>query len=102
MSDEQDRAEAIDEDEVEAPFPPERPLGVEDADAPDSFAGRTVREEPDVVSADPELIRPYAEDDLLDAEPQLVAEAAIGRPDPDGDGEEPTAEEAALHLEPEP
>jgi hypothetical protein len=99
MSDEQDRAEAIDEEEVDVPFPPEQPLGVEDADAPDTFAGRTVREEPDVVTADRELIRPYAEDDLLDAEPQLVADAAIGRPDPDGDGEEPSAEETALHLE---
>jgi hypothetical protein len=104
MSDEQDRAEAIDEDEVAAPFPPEQPLGVEDTDVPDSFAGRGVREEPEIgaTSREGELIRPYAEDDLLDAEPQLVAEATTEAPDPESDGQEPSAEEAALHFEAEP
>jgi hypothetical protein len=101
MSDEQDQAEALDEEEIDGPFPPDEPLGADDTQEPDSFAGRSVREEPDRLIAERPVVRPFAEDDLLDDESQLIADAAEGAPDPEADGQPPSAEEAAMHLDDE-
>ena len=118
MSDEQDRAEALDEDVVDdeddysgdevgddlPDFPPDRPLGVNtvgvtavEEDAGESFAERTYREEPEDARADDrsdvgQLVDPdstSAEDD----EEELLGEAepGVGL----------SAEEAAMHIEPE-
>jgi len=118
VSDEQDRAELFDEDKVDEvddlkgdefgddlpEFPPDRPLGVNtvgitpvEEDAGESFAERTFREEPEDDD--------WQEDDTLagqlvdpDASSLDVEEELIGLVEP---GEGLTAEEAAMHIEPE-
>ena len=68
MSDDQDRAENLDEDmigtddavtsdQAEAEYPPERPHGIQFADADvtdESFAERSRQEEPEVWGAEPD------------------------------------------------
>ncbi len=109
MSDPQDRAEALDQDQVGAGhFPPDEPLGAdEDEVTPrgertnESFAERDERHEPDVIEADEPVIQPYqdADADVLDAEKDAVAEAEIDARDPEADSAPPPAEETALHVE---
>lgn len=107
MSDPQDRAEALDADKVDADYPPEEPLGVdEDEVTPrgertdESFEERDARHQ---VAPDEErpVVRPYhdAEEDLLDDEAQAVADAEEGARDPESDPVPDPAEEAALHVE---
>lgn len=128
MSDDpQQQAEALDEDVVDdaddlngdlvgesfPDFPPEHPLGVDtvgvtaiEEDAGESFAERTWREEPDVgAGAEPEdaveedgvdgvigqLVDPAAAS--LDREAQQIADSEPG--------EAESAEEAAMHVEPD-
>jgi hypothetical protein len=116
--DPQDIAEALDEEVVDdvddrsgdefgeglPSYPPDRPLGVNtvgvtpvEEDAGESFAERARREEPEVGEPDErsevgQLVEPDASS--LDDEEELVGE------------EEPgaglSAEEAAMHIEPEP
>jgi hypothetical protein len=107
MSDEQDRAEALDADEVGEGYPPDEPLGVDQAEVTplgertsESFEERDARHE--VVPDDERpVIRPYheAEEDVLDDEAQVVADAEVGGRDPESDDVPAPAEEAALHLE---
>jgi hypothetical protein len=117
MTDDQDAAEAYDEEVVDdvddysgdeagddlPSYPPERPLGVTmfgvtavEEDAGESFAERTLREVPEGTVDDDrsdvgQLVDPGA--GTLDDEEELIAE------------EEPgaglSAEEAAMHIEPE-
>ncbi|HEX4868605.1 MAG TPA: hypothetical protein VFV32_13420 [Acidimicrobiales bacterium] len=108
MSDEQDRAEALDADELGEGFPPDEPLGVDEAEVTplgertsESFEERDARQETLPDEADRPVIRPYheADEDLLDDEAQAVADAEIGGRDRDSDDVPESAEEAALHLE---
>ena len=117
MSDPQDTAEAFDSDVIDddddyagddlPSFPPDRPLGVNtvgvtavEEDAGESFAERTLRELPEDlpdIDADDELLEvgqlvdPSAT--TFDDEPELIADAEPG--------EVLSAEEAAMHIEPE-
>ena len=118
MSDDpQDRAETYDEDVVDdvddrsgdefgddlPEYPPDRPLGVNtvgvtpvEEDAGESFAERTMREEPEVVPGDDgqehgQLVDPNAAS--LDDQEELIGEEAPG--------EGMSAEESAMHIEPE-
>jgi hypothetical protein len=118
MSDEQDRAEAYDEDVVDdvddyagdevgdglPDYPPERPLGVNtvgvtaiEEDAGESFAERSLREEPEDGWAGRrtggvgQLVDPEATS--FDDEDELIGEAEPG--------DALSAEEAAMHIEPE-
>ncbi len=60
MADEQDQAEAVDNDELDGAYPPDRTLGIPDAGreagtdpgAPKSVAGRMAREEPATVPSE--------------------------------------------------
>ena len=107
MADEQDRAEALDADKIDGEYPPDDPLGVDgwgvtgDEQAQrESLAERFGREEPVQPDAERPVIQPYAEseEDLLDDEAQLVADAEIDARDPEADGMPEPAEEAALRL----
>lgn len=112
MADEQDRAEALDSDKLDPEYPPEDPLGADDRGVtpaeeaePESFAERTGRQEPEAIAAegidaDRPVVRPYVEpeEDLVDDEGQLVADAHIDDADPEADGMPEPAEEAALRL----
>ena len=117
MSDDQDQAEAYDEDVVDdvddysgdvvgaglPDFPPDRPLGVNtvgvtpvEEDAGESFAERSLREEPedDVPEARSDvgrLVDPEAT--AFDDEEELIGEAEPA--------DDLSAEEAAMHIEPE-
>ena len=121
MSDPQDNAEAYDQDVVDEVidyagddvgddlrnFPPDRPLGVNtvgvtpvEEDAGESFAERTLREVPeddglggalDDESEVGQLVDPDAAS--LDDEAELIGEVEPG--------DVLTAEEAAMHIEPE-
>jgi hypothetical protein len=128
VSDPQDSAEAYDQDVVDEAidysaddvgddlpsFPPDRPLGVNtvgvtpvEEDAGESFAERTLREEPEDFDLADELLELDELDELdtevgqlvdpdatsFDSEAELVAEAEPGAV--------LTAEEAAMHIEPE-
>lgn len=61
MADEQDQAEALDDDELDGAYPPDRTLGVADAvseagtdpGAPESLAERMTREEPEQAPSEP-------------------------------------------------
>ena len=119
MSDDpQDTAEAFDEDVADSvddrsgdefgddlpTYPPDRPLGVNqvgvtpvEEDAGESFAERTLREEPDVLApGDDEVVGQLVDPNAtsFDDEEALVADEVSG--------EALTAEEAAMHVEPEP
>jgi len=107
MSDPQDRAEALDADKIDPDYPPEEPLGADEAEVTprgertdESFEERDARHQvgPD---GDRPVVRPYheADEDLLDDEPQAVADAEEGASDPESDPVPAPAEEAALHLE---
>ncbi|MFP5254501.1 MAG: hypothetical protein ACLGI8_01480 [Acidimicrobiia bacterium] len=107
MSEPQDRAEALDADKIDAEYPPEEPLGVdEDEVTPrgertdESFEERDARHQ---VASDEAraVVRPYhdGEEDVLDDEAQAVAEAEEGVGDLEGDPVSAPAEEAALHVE---
>jgi len=107
MSDEQDRAEALDADELGEGFPPDEPLGVDEAEVTplgertsESFEERDARQETEAEDQRP-VIRPYheADEDLLDDESQAVADAEVGGRDRESDDVPESAEEAALHLE---
>jgi hypothetical protein len=114
MTDEQDRAEATDADVVDdvddysgdedlADFPPDRPLGVKtvgvtpvEEDAGESFAERTSRQvpedaAPDDIAAVGQLVDPDAS--TLDDEEELLGE--------EQPGVGLSAEEAAMHIEPD-
>lgn len=124
MSDPQDNAEAYDQDVVDEAidysgddvgddlpsFPPDRPLGVNtvgvtpvEEDAGESFAERTLREVPEDFDLDlaegldgdesevGQLVDPDAAS--FDDEAELIADAEPGAV--------LTAEEAAMHIEPE-
>jgi len=117
VSDPQDQAEAYDEDVVDdaddrtgdevgdglPDFPPERPLGVGtvgvtalEEDAGDSFAERSLREVPeDGPVGDEGGIGQLADPDAatLDEEAELLGEVEPGAV--------LSAEEAAMHIEPE-
>lgn len=109
MSDPQDRAEALDEDVVDTvddrtgdeygealpAYPPDELLGADEDEAPDSFAERTWREEPERGAGRPgsdvgELVDPAGP---IDDEPRLVADETEGIPT--------GPEESAIHLDPE-
>lgn len=107
MSDPQDRAEALDADKLTDEYPPDEPMGVDEPEVTphgestsESFEERDERmeAEPD---ADEEVIQPYSEvsEDVLDVEPQAVAEANPEGRDPATDSAPPAAEEAAMHIE---
>lgn len=120
--DPQDRAEALDADEIGGEYPPEEPMGVDEAEVTpqgeatsESFEERDARHRADD-GADRPLVQPYheADEDLLDDEAQAVADAEEGDPragqvttEADGGGAAaaeddpapPAAEEAALHIE---
>lgn len=108
MADEQDRAEALDDDKIDPEFPPDEPLGADSRGVtaaeealPESLAERVGREQAEEgIDAERPVVRPYAEpeEDLLDEEGQLVADAEIGDADPEADGMPEPAEEAALRL----
>jgi hypothetical protein len=113
MADEQDKAEALDEDQHDADFPPDQPQGVDDPTqddrVEDDVATRALREEPDFIereesAADRPLVQPYVDEgeSVLDTEKDLVAEAELGGQDREADGAPPAAEEAALHIEEAP
>jgi hypothetical protein len=116
--DPQDWAEALDEDVVDdvddrtgdefgddlPGHPPDRPLGVNtvgvtpvEEDAGESFAERSLREEPEEAGAEDtsrgvgQLVDPNTS--TLDDEEELVGEAEPG--------DALSAEEAAMHIEPE-
>lgn|GEM_PF-4942336 len=105
--DAQARAEALDDDKLDAEFPPDEPLGVNERgvtaieeDAPESFAERSAREASPQPDEDRPVVQPYSEagEDLLDEEAELVADAEIDGRAPEADGMPEPAEEAALHL----
>ncbi|MGV3760028.1 MAG: hypothetical protein ACO1PW_10885 [Actinomycetota bacterium] len=107
MSDPQERAEALDADKIDADYPPEEPLGVDQAEVTplgertdESFEERDARHQ---VAPDDErpVVQPYheADEDILDEEAQAVAEAEEGPQDPESDPVPAPAEEAALHVE---
>jgi hypothetical protein len=129
VADEQDRAELLDDDRVEGPFPPDQPEGLgqygltpreEELDEP--LEERVLREEPDVLPPDEDrvegLVDP-APEGSIDLEGQLVADGgrgddlgALDEGDPLAGDEtlrdtplersaETPAEEAAVHVEPE-
>lgn len=119
MSDPQDVAESLDEDVIEdvddfsgdevgddlPEYPPERPLGVDavgvtavEEDAGESFAERTRQEVPETTTLEDDtswevgqLVDPDATS--FDDEEHLIAE--------EEPGEGLSAEEAAMHIEPE-
>jgi hypothetical protein len=103
----QDRAEALDDSKVDTEFPPEEPLGVDkpgvtaiEEQADETFAERTDRavvEDPEVTAP---VVQPYhdAQEDVVDDEAELVAEAEVDGRDPEADGVPEPAEEAALRL----
>jgi hypothetical protein len=98
MADEQDGAEAVDEEVLaDEPYPPDRPQAVDEDQVPDSLATRARREAPLVPDDERRVIQPYEgpDADLVDDEPQAVAEETV---DPDRAGDA-GAEEAALHEE---
>jgi hypothetical protein len=112
MADEQSRAEVLDDDNIGAEFPPDRPLGVDDRTADnavvDSVAERADREVPENTdTAEPPVMVPIVDesDQYYDGEKDLVAEVEER---PTGDGSESSsiasdrvpvpAEEAAIHL----
>lgn len=109
-SDPQDRAEATDADKLAAEYPPDEPVGVDEAEVTpvgeatsESFEERDARQELGPGDQRP-VVQPYhePEEDLLDEEAQAVAEAEVGSRDPDSDSAPPPAEEAAVHVEDEP
>ncbi len=61
MADEQDQAEALDDEELDGAYPPDRVMGIPDAvseagtdpGAPESVVGRTYREEPEDLPREP-------------------------------------------------
>ena len=116
-SDSQDRAEALDEDVIDrhddgstedydgdefgeglVDYPPDRPLGVDDADdVEDSLVERVAREEPErparharVADEVGELVDPAGP---VDHEERLIADET--------DSDDLSPEEPAMHLEPE-
>jgi hypothetical protein len=135
--DPQDLAEALDEDKADdiddrsgdafgddlPDFPPDRPMGVKtvgvtavEEDAGESFAERTLREEPDVTE-ELDLDDPEDDDELVlldDEESEIDAGSEVGQlVEPDASslddeaqqiaeaegGEVLSAEEAAMHIE---
>lgn len=107
MSDPQDRAEALDADKIDADYPPEEPLGVDEPEVTprgertdESFEERDARHEVAPEEERPS-VRPYheAEEDVLDEEAQAVADAEEGPRDTESDPTPDPAEEAALHIE---
>jgi hypothetical protein len=110
MTDAQDRAEALDGDQVPDDYPPDEPWGVDEPEvtaegewAKESFEERTERTDDGGDEQRP-VIQPYADprDDVLDVESQAVADAEPRRGDEyelPGHGVPAPAEEAALHIE---
>jgi hypothetical protein len=104
MADEQDRAEALDDDELDGEYPPDKLLGAEaygaagtEPGAPESVAQRAAREEPEEVpldrpltSGDPEAVVLADGDDFTGDETlrDVVQEREAPIP----------AEEAAIHV----
>jgi hypothetical protein len=115
MSDEQDRAEALDDDKLDTDYPPEEPQGVDEPEvtaegewAQESFEERSARlaGPDDDDDGDRSAIHPYVDpsQDVLDDEAQAVAEAdPAGREEYElaADRVPEPAEEAALHIEPD-
>jgi hypothetical protein len=102
MADEQDRAEALDEDEL-GEFPPEKPLGAQaygaagaEPHAPESVVARAAREEPEEVpdAVDPDDVRDVevlSEEDIAGGDSTIrdvATEKSAAVP----------AEEAAMHV----
>jgi len=85
MADEQDQAEAVDDDELDGAYPPDRTLGIPDAvseagtdpGAPESVVDRMAREEPETVpsetlptASDPDAVV-LADGDVFTGDPTL-------------------------------
>jgi hypothetical protein len=111
MADDQDRAEALDDDKLTRDYPPEEPWGVDEAEvtpegewAQESFEERTERHTNDGVDDDRPVVVPYSEanEDLVDDEAQLVADAEEGDHNPESETAPAAAEEAAVHITDQP
>lgn len=108
MSDEQDRAESVDEDQIGDEYPPERPIGIDGNDASAEEVGR--REQSEKLPPAPrdrvELIQeenaehemlgdaaedPPSDDSLIDSDDTADPSERLGEADQ-------SAEEAAMHL----
>ena len=101
MSDAQDRAEALDDDQFAGEFPPDKLLGAEaygaagaDPGAPESVIARAAREEPELLPEDV-ADEPFEPDDLA-GEGGSVSGGVQDREAP------LDAEDAAMHLVDDP
>lgn len=104
MADEQDRAEALDDDE-DVVIPPEHPLGAQaygaagaEPHADEPVARRAAREEPEEIPGVDDEIEPEV---VLDPDDPIGGDATLRDTAAERSAATP-AEEAALHLTDEP
>lgn len=104
MADEQDQAEALDDDKLGGEYPPDNSVAVDDPTqddrVTDSFAARSLREDPDGERVANLTLTDLDEGAGPDEEKDLVANAVGDEDDPlPNDRVPPPPEEAAVHTE---